>query len=984
MTTAQSHLPFVGREPELAFLRRSLAAAEEGRGGLMLVSGEPGIGKTRLVDTFAVQARAMGAQVLWSRCADDVSAPAYWPWSQLLRGLLAPLSMAELRMAVGPGAAHVLPLVPELGDRLPDVLSAVFPEPEQARFQLFESLSRVFTPATWAKALVLVLDDLHGADTSSLLFLQFLARELSGSRVLLIATYRHTELSEQHPLSATIAAVVRERGTERLLLSGLNLADVERVIAGLTSHVSPSRVAPAMLQRTDGNPFFIGQVVHLVTDAGPLNDETQEILRQPPVVPPTVRDVIGQRLRRIKPACRQLLDIAAVVGREFGLAVLAEISGVPPLEVLDILEEAETAHLLTSPTLADAEFRFVHALVQETLQAELPASRRLRIHAHLATALERLYGEQATRHASELAHHFAQAAALTTVHMRRAAMYSRVAAEQAEGVTAWEDAAQHYEQCLTLIARAADTLDQDEPTLRLALSRVRRYSGQYRAGWVSAMQAIDLYSERGDGLALARATLNALAFNGSPRRAAALAEAALAALGDSEPYTEACLLTGLAHVLDHQQEQARRAAERAAALAREHGYGDVTAHLNRIHARRAISEMRLEDAAALLRSAYAALASLGRRAEALEALYPLATLPLFQGPLAEAEARAGEALAYARTVRSNYHELNILCALAGVALARGNDDGFDSHIAEAAGDNYWRGLLGALRAEIAGDFTQAMALLPTLGQSGGYPTYQAHVLGARARVLFNVGEYASARREFAAWRDACAAITGGYAVTHNKLLAFTEVAECLPSLADNALVREVYDQLLAMRPIRFAPWSARGVDAVRGTLALHLQEVDAAMQHFELGLSWSEREELVVEQGRCLEGLAEVAWQRRQPEKALVLLEHAAALFDQRGAHFYTRRVRAKQELARNAPETASSPTRPHLASRNALSTRETEVLRMVMRGQTNQEIARALVLSPGTVARHTANIYAKIGARSRAEAVAYALRHGLAGDSGA
>lgn len=283
-------------------------------------------------------------------------------------------------------------------------------------------------------------------------------------------------------------------------------------------------------------------------------------------------------------------------------------------------------------------------------------------------------------------------------------------------------------------------------------------------------------------------------------------------------------------------------------------------------------------------------------------------------------------------MHSSYHELNILCALAGVALARGDDTRFEALVAEAHGDNYWLDLLAVARAEIAGDMAQAVALLPTLQQSGGYPTYMAHVLGARARVLYRAGDMHGARRELAAWRSACEGITGGYSVTHNKLLAFTEVAECLPALADLTLVQQVYEQLQAMAPIRFAPWSARSVDASRGTLALHLGEVNAAMQHFQ----------------------------------------------HQHGAPLYGHRVHAQREQLRVAAGTAASPTRLSHAPPGGLSTREVEVLRLLTAGQTNQEIAAALMLSPGTVARHTANIYAKIGARGRAAAAAYALRHGL------
>jgi len=487
---------------------------------------------------------------------------------QIIRAYAAGRDPSSLAAAFGTEAAAIAELVPEVRALVPDVPPLSPLPPEQARFRFFDAMASFLRRAATAETLVLLLDDLHWADASSLRFLQFLAHAPPRSRLLIVAAYRDVDVALDATLAATIAALVREPDTDRLHLAGLDAADVARVIAGLAGRDPGAALVAAVQARTEGNPFFVGEVVQLLIgdDAGFDRGDAPE--RRPALLPPNVRDVIRQRLRRLTPACYQLLGVAAVLGREFTVALLAPAWGASPVDVLDTMEEAEAARLISDVSSVSGGFRFVHALVQETLYAELTTTRRVRLHAELAAILERVYGDRATRHASELAHHFIQAAVLTTDHMHKAALYSRLAAEQAEGTTAWEAAARHYERCLALVAQAEDTLGQDEAVLLSAHSRCRRYSGEYRAGWGSAMRAITVYRERGDRSGLARATLDALAFKAPVSRVSALAEAALAALGDREPYLEARLLTEFARALGLEHDRARHAADRAAALAR--------------------------------------------------------------------------------------------------------------------------------------------------------------------------------------------------------------------------------------------------------------------------------------------------------------------------------------------------------------------------------------------------------------------------------
>ena len=209
---------FVGRETERVTLRAGLQGAFEGRGQLVLLSGEPGIGKTRLAEWLAVEAGEAGAKTLWGRCYEGEGAPAFWPWSQILRSVLSLTDADALQDEVGADAAHLAQIVPEIEAILPDLDPLPPMNPEQARFRLFDAVTRLLKRRADEQPQIVLLEDLHWADAPRLLLLQFLAQELRESRLLVLGTYRNVEVQRQHPLSATLASLVREPVTERITL----------------------------------------------------------------------------------------------------------------------------------------------------------------------------------------------------------------------------------------------------------------------------------------------------------------------------------------------------------------------------------------------------------------------------------------------------------------------------------------------------------------------------------------------------------------------------------------------------------------------------------------------------------------------------------------------------------------------------------------------------------------------------------------------
>ena len=259
--------PFVGREAELAALTADLDSAAAGRGGVVLVAGEPGIGKTRLAEELAAQATAHGALVLWGRCWEGEGASAFWPWVQVVRACIQTVDSMALRTEMGAGAADIAQIVPAIRERLPDLPTPPLVEPEAARFRLFDSVTGFLRAAAAQRPLLLILDDLHWADMPSMALLRFVSRELEGAGLLVVGIYRQTEVDPGHPLVVTLADLTRGRG-RRLLLGGLDQRQVASFV-GLVAGVEPSlKLTAAVHQQTDGNPFFVTEVVATGQPAG--------------------------------------------------------------------------------------------------------------------------------------------------------------------------------------------------------------------------------------------------------------------------------------------------------------------------------------------------------------------------------------------------------------------------------------------------------------------------------------------------------------------------------------------------------------------------------------------------------------------------------------------------------------------------------------------------------------------------------------------
>ena len=516
---------FVGRAQETQELRNALEEALSSRGRLLLLAGEPGIGKTRLAGELATYAQLRGAAVLWGRCYEGEGAPAYWPWVQLIRSYVTGYDAQTLRSEMGAGAADIAQVVQEVGERLPDLPEPPEQDPEQARFRFFDSMTTFLRNASETQPLVLILDDLHWADKPSLLLLEFLAPLLHDARLLVLGTYRDVQLSRGHPLSSTLGELARTSASTSLPLGGLTQDDVGRFIEG-TAGIEPTEsLVTAVYAETDGNPFFTSEVVRLLASEGQL-EHLEDVTSWTIAIPQGVRAVIGRRLERLSDECNRVLTAASVIGREFGLNLLARVSDASDERLLEIGEEAVAARILDEVPDQVGRFSFSHALIQETLYDELSGSRRVMLHRRVAEALERLYASDLDAHMPELAQHFCQAAPGGDV--QKAIEYSRRAAERATAHFAWEEAVAHYQRALQVMDLLPALDERLHIDLLLALAEARLAEGgddNHRKE--SALRAADIARQIGDHERFARSVL---AFAGPHREDAGAFEAQLVAL----------------------------------------------------------------------------------------------------------------------------------------------------------------------------------------------------------------------------------------------------------------------------------------------------------------------------------------------------------------------------------------------------------------------------------------------------------------------
>ncbi|MCH8909878.1 MAG: AAA family ATPase [Chloroflexi bacterium] len=970
MPTSPRHVPFVGRVQEMAELTVALDDALDGRGGLVMLVGEPGIGKTRLAEELEVVARDRGARVVWGASYASGGAPPYWPWTQVIRSLLTEPSEAILT-ALGPRAAAIAEIVPEIRDVLPDLQPAPEVEPEQARFRLFDSVTSFLGEVAATQPMVVVLDDLHWADQSTLDLLQFVARDISSTSMLLVGGYRDMELSRRHPLSETLAALTRVRAFQRIPLRGLESDDVGRLVEAV-GEIRPSRkLVEEIHDRTEGNPFFVAELTRdLSRGAASRGGEFDAMgLR----IPEGVREVVGTRLNRLSEECNQVLRTAAVIGREFEFALLTEVSAeLSEDALLDAVHEARDASTVRDLPGSGERYEFAHSLIQQTLTDELSVSQRTHLHARIVDAVERLYGDHLDDHCAELAYHCAEAG--SAVAADRVVFYARMAGERAAASYAWVEARAYYEQALEALREEAP--DAERAAILSGLGWAELFSLTYpdiQRGWDNVAQAFDLYVELGDTQAAVEIAKQTRGYTPIWVNGAADVYSRALEMVAADSVDAGYLLERYASAIRLEREDVegpQKALEQALGIARR--IGD-----KRLEVRVLVSL----SWSRLIEGDYRSVIELGRKTLDLvrETDQPVEN-GWSRAQTAAALICIGDpdaALMHLEVALSLENQFGFRTVAGGnqyaIALLRGDmakmgelEKVIDS---DHPNDSVIRlkNAIGAWHTEERSDINERFQaaweesqIAPTLWQRVGnihYLAWAAYIMD-RPRDAIRAGEMArsnlSAPR-LAPWNERPARIAAGLAAI---------------AAGDAGEAKEHYQRLENQRGTLIGAGEPFSGDRLLGLLAHAAGMSEEAAARFEDALKFTGKAGYHLETAWTCRDYAEMLLDSDEPasvEKAVSLIVKGLEITNELGLVAIEKRLIGLQK-------TAASMTAPTPAYPAGLTGREVEVLLLMAKGKTNREIASELVISPRTVQRHTSNIYAKINARNRAEATAFAL----------
>jgi class 3 adenylate cyclase len=445
--------PFIGRAEPLKRLSDRLSETVNGRGGVIMLRGEPGIGKTRLLEEFASEAAEYGAVVLRGGCYDGEWQPPYGPFAEIVAAYVREAAQAELAETVGKRADILARIAPALYQRFEGVSEPVRLDKDEERFRLFDAVAQFFLSAARRAPLVLILDDLHWADRGTVALLNHVSRFISGNPILLIGAYRDAEIGRAHPLSTALAALARNPDCETISLVGLHSGDLASLLKMIGDEEAPPQLVKGILQATEGNPLFFRELLlHLVQEGKILRNgsgwgtslELAEL-----AIPEGVRQLIGQRLVKLSADANRLLSVASAFNGSFEVDIVSSASGLDEDAALNAIDEALNAQVLRPGAESD-KFDFTHALTRHTLYSEMNSARRTRLHRKIAEEMERRWSERTTAHAAELAYHFWRGAAAS--RPPRGAEYAIAAADNAEAAYAHDDVDAFLRIALELLA----------------------------------------------------------------------------------------------------------------------------------------------------------------------------------------------------------------------------------------------------------------------------------------------------------------------------------------------------------------------------------------------------------------------------------------------------------------------------------------------------------------------------------------------------
>ncbi|MBT5774773.1 MAG: AAA family ATPase, partial [Dehalococcoidia bacterium] len=744
MRAVEANDLFVGRTDELQALDAAWRRAVGGEGGIVAISGEPGIGKTRLADEMSARAVESGGRVLSGRAQELAGAPPYWPWIELIRSLLSAATADEVGAWLSGEGAEVARLVPELAGRLETALAEPSGDADQARWLLLQGVSTFLWSAADDGPALVILDDLHWANASSTLLLQHFARGLDDRAVLLLVLYRAEPVVGDHPLLSTLGELGRSRRFERIELSGLSRSEMASFLESRSSTRPASSLVDAVSSRSDGNPLFLRELAAATERAGDATGLMEAL-------PQGVREAAESRLRLVSSAARDVLGWAALLGEEFAVAELATARGRARDEVLAALNDAFGAGLVVEDPQR-LRYRFTHALIRDALVEELSALGRSELHAQIAARFEAAGDDGAAQSVGRIAYHYSEAAELEPQLNSKAAEYAVLAAESAGRVSAWREAAQQYERALELLRRdPADSLER-EGRLLIRLAEAEYAAGNAADGERHYRAAVGAHRGSGGGVELASSILKWVSRSfqyPAPGERRRLVTEALEAVGDEDDVLRARLLAELLNGTDESAKPEQAAEVRA--LAELHQLGDVEARLAIWDAQRHYAARRWDEYRDRLYEAALKFRQAGdRRGLSMRSLAD--SIPILVGTFDEATALDARVVGAAEQFGNAGYAALLRGRLAIVEIHRGNRERARELLDGATlsrREHVMLAVPNAWLAELDGDLALANTILEEIPPEVAYP--RSWLSAVRARLAQLVGDEAAAHEHLVHW-----------------------------------------------------------------------------------------------------------------------------------------------------------------------------------------------------------------------------------------
>ena len=609
LVRAVAPLAYVGRAEEHATVRRAWEGACTGTRQALLIGGEPGIGKTRFAFHAVSEFHEGGALVMIGRCPEELTVP-YGPWIQALSPFVEHADETLLAGYLERYGGELARILPAVSRRVPRAPAPKQTDPQSERYLLFSAVVGLLEQAAALAPLVVLIDDLHWADTTTLGLFKHVVAETSALRLLVLATYRDSDLFDEHPLSALLADLRREHGVERLAVPGLGREDIQSLLED--TGIPPAQARDGELARdlvveTGGNAFFVGEMLRHLAEAGTIDDgadasPSDDRASSPRLralgLPQSVREVVRRRVSRLGPQCRDALTYASVIGSRFDLDVLERVAQIDADELIDLLDGAVQAALVQERPDRVGSFVFAHDLIHHSLYEDVGPTRRTRLHRLVAEALEELRGESAGERIEELARHWLAA---SPPDFDRSKAYSMRAGEHALAQLAPGEAVRWFEQAMGALDASPSAAKDQRCELMICLGEAQRQAG-HAAFRETFLAAARLAEEIGDGARMARAaTANsrgfASAFGAVDAERLTVLDRAAVLNRAGDPATRARLLSLQAMELQFDPDYERRwaLADEALALAREAGDDRVLPYVLRDHFHATWSVETLEE-----------------------------------------------------------------------------------------------------------------------------------------------------------------------------------------------------------------------------------------------------------------------------------------------------------------------------------------------------------------------------------------------------